>query len=201
MADAEETAIEFHTRLLSEGVAVKDGFLSQNGIRRLTDCAELRHARGGFTAARIGGHRQLHRPEIRGDSICWLDAPLQDAEQTLLDDLEVLRLELNREGLLGLFDLELHYARYPPGAGYARHVDQPRGSGGRRVSLIVYLNEGWRPQDGGELRVFDPAGGHRDIAPAGGRLVCFMTDGLEHAVQSTRRDRLSVTGWFRHRDR
>jgi SM-20-related protein len=111
-----------------------------------------------------------------------------------------LRLELNAHALLGLFELELHYAWYPPGAGYERHVDQPQGRVQRLVSLVLYLNEGWAPEAGGELRIFDAAGGHRDIAPVAGRLVCFLTPGREHAVLPTQRDRLSVSGWFRARD-
>ncbi len=165
------------------------------------ECARLRRARGDFAAGRIGKDRTLQRrEEIRGDSICWITPPLFPAELSLLGDLELLRLQLNREALLGLFELELHYAWYPPGAGYARHVDQPVGRAQRRVSLVLYLNEHWRPEAGGELRLFDANGGSRDIAPIAGRLVCFLTSEREHAVLPTRQNRLSVTGWLRARD-
>jgi SM-20-related protein len=116
-----------------------------------------------------------------------------------LREFEQLRLELNRRAYLGLFDLELHYAWYPPGAGYQRHVDQPHGRAQRRVSVLLYLNEAWTPAAGGELRMFDAAG-HRDIEPVAGRLVCFLTANREHAVLPTQRDRLSISGWFRARD-
>jgi SM-20-related protein len=182
-----------------DGISVRDEFLTPLQIRALRDCAQLRRQRGDFDAARIGSNRSLQRrEEIRGDSICWITAPLFPAEQTLSEGLERLRLELNRESMLGLFELELHYAWYPPGAGYARHVDQPRGRTQRQVSLVLYLNEGWTPAAGGVLRMFDAAG-HRDIEPIAGRLVCFLTPGREHAVLPTHRDRLSVSGWFRAR--
>lgn len=184
-----------------DGISVRDQFLAPSQIRALADCARLRQARGDFGAARIGsGPRLQHREDIRGDSICWITPPLWPAEQTLLEELERLRLELNRDALLGLFELELHYAWYPPGAGYARHVDQPLGRAQRRVSLVLYLNEDWTPAAGGELRIFDAADGHRDIEPTAGRLVCFLTTGREHAVLPTQRDRLSISGWFRTRD-
>jgi SM-20-related protein len=184
-----------------DGISVRDQFLAPSQIRALADCARLRRARGDFQAARIGSDRSLQRREdIRGDSICWIAPPLWPAEQALLGELERLRLELNREAWLGLFELELHYAWYPPGAGYARHVDQPQGRAPRRVSLVLYLNEDWTPAAGGELRIFDAADGHRDIEPMAGRLVCFLTPGREHAVLPTQRDRLSVSGWFRARD-
>jgi SM-20-related protein len=167
------------------------------------ECAQLRRERGDFVAARIGSERDRslqRREEIRGDSTCWIIPPLLPAEDTLLEDLERLRLELNAQAMLGLFELELHYAWYPPGAGYARHVDQPRGSSQRRVSLVLYLNEDWSPAAGGELRIFDAAGRHRDIEPIAGRLVCFLTPGREHAVLATQQDRLSISGWFRARE-
>jgi SM-20-related protein len=183
-----------------DGISVRDRFLAPSQIRALVDCARLRRARGDFDAARIGSGRRLQRREdIRGDSICWIAPPLWPAEQTLLEELERLRLELNRGAMLGLFELELHYAWYPPGAGYARHVDQPQGRAQRRVSLVLYLNEDWTPAAGGELRIFDAADGHRDIEPMAGRLVCFLTPGCEHAVLPTQCDRLSVSGWFRAR--
>jgi SM-20-related protein len=183
------------------GVSIRDQFLAPAQIRSLAQCAHERRARRGFDLARIGRGRSLQRrEEIRGDSICWITPPLLPAEHALLEELEHLRLELNREALLGLFELELHYAWYPPGAGYARHVDQPKGSTQRQVSLILYLNERWTPAAGGELRIFDAAGRHRDIEPIAGRLVHFLTPGREHAVLPTQRDRLSISGWFRTRD-
>ncbi len=138
-------------------------------------------------------------PVVRGDRTCWLGEPLLAAEQALLLEFERLRLELNRSLFLGLFDLEVHYAWYAPGAGYARHVDQPHGRSDRRVSLILYLNENWDELAGGELQLYDASGGCRQIEPLAGRLVCFLTAGREHAVRPARRDRFSVTGWFRAR--
>ncbi len=189
------------TGLKVDGISVRDQFLAPSQIRALADCARLRRARGDFDAARIGSGRSLQRREdIRGDSTCWIAPPLWPAEQALLGELERLRLELNREAMLGLFELELHYAWYSPGAGYARHVDQPQGRAQRRVSLVLYLNQDWMPAAGGELRIFDAADGHRDIEPIAGRLVYFLTPGREHAVLPTQRERLSVSGWFRTRD-
>jgi SM-20-related protein len=92
----------------------------------------------------------------------------------------------------------MHYAWYPPGAGYARHVDQLQGREDRVVSVVLYLNESWVPVDGGQLRLFDGQLA-RDVEPLAGRLVGFVTAGREHAVLPTRKERLSLTGWFRRR--
>jgi SM-20-related protein len=189
-----------HIELFSQGFAVQDLFLSPNRVAELLVSMQERRGRGEFSAARIGAESRLRRlEEVRGDFTCWIAPPLLSAEQHLLADLEQLRLQLNAEGQLGLFDLELHYANYPPGASYARHVDQPLGREQRVLSFALYLNTEWLPADGGELRLFMPDGTYRDIAPIGGRLVYFLTAGREHAVLCTQRARSSITGWFRRR--
>jgi SM-20-related protein len=187
--------------LSAAGISVADGYLDLARVRALHDCLCERRNRGDFRAARIGRGKTLQQNlNVRGDEICWLEEPLLTAERELLLDLEQLRLQLNRELYLGLFELELHYAWYPPGRGYARHVDQSSGSSARRLSLILYLNEGWPSEAGGELELYDAQGGCRRIEPLAGRLVCFLTEGREHAVLAAHQDRFSVTGWFRGRE-
>ncbi len=191
--------------LSATGIAVQDGYLDAARVRALRECLQERRDRGDFAAARIGRDATLqNNPAVRGDRTCWLSEPLYPAERDLMAALEQLRAQLNRDLYLGLFELELHYAWYPPGAGYARHVDQPRGSDARRLSLILYLNEAWQAGDGGELTLYGGAlaGGAdaaRQLEPLAGRLVCFLTQGREHAVLAASRDRYSLSGWYRAR--
>jgi SM-20-related protein len=116
--------------------------------------------------------------------------------------LESLRLTLNRELQLGLFDLEAHFARYPAGAFYRRHRDRPHGRRARVISCVLYLNRGWEVSDGGELRLYldqSEEGAYRDIPAQAGSLVCFFSDRFWHEVLPTRRERWSLTGWFLRR--
>jgi SM-20-related protein len=196
-ADRPSYADDLLDSLCGDGIAVRDGFLAPAHVKALNACAATRRERGDFVPARIGAGRSLQRrDDVRGDSICWLDEPLFPAEQALTALLETIRRSLNEALYLGLGELEQHYARYPPGSGYGRHVDQPRGNGARRLSSVVYLNENWRETDGGLLRCRADGGELRDIAPLGGRLVLFRTEGREHEVLCTSRERLSITGWF-----
>ncbi len=200
-AAAAAAAPHIAARLLADGLVIHDDYLDAVETRAIADCARRRYDRGEFAPAGIGpAGGALRREDLRGDSTCWLAAPLTEAEAQLLAAFEALRLAVNRDGLMGLFDLEMHYSRYPPGAQYARHVDQPQGHGQRRVSVVLYLNANWPADAGGALRVFDADAAHRDIQPIGGRLVCFCSAGREHAVRPARSVRLALSGWFRTRE-
>jgi SM-20-related protein len=162
-------------------------------------CLEL-DAAGALRPARIGrGAAERRAADVRGDFIAWLDAPADDAERELVARLDDLRERLNRELMTGLVDFEGHFARYPAGAGYARHIDRLSGSDVRVLSAVLYLNDAWSDADGGELRVHLPQGGAREVPPRGGTLVVFRSERFEHEVLPARRERLSFTGWFRRR--
>ncbi len=188
------------TDLSGGGVSIRDQFVSAAEVFALRECAQARAARGEFAPGRVGGPgAEQRRDEIRGDFTCWLSEPLLPPERCLTQRMEALRLQLNRDAFLGLFELELHYARYPAGAAYSRHVDQPLGSTQRKLSLVLYLNPEWRTKDGGVLRIHNADDGFVDVEPIAGRLVCFLTPGREHEVLQAHGERLSISGWFRGR--
>jgi SM-20-related protein len=182
------------------GIAVVPSFLDESLVAALRRQARERDARGEFLAAGTGrGAGLAHRLEARGDRIAWIDAaPADAAESAFLASLDRVRLEVNRALAIGAFELEAHYAIYPPGAGYVRHRDRFRDDDARVLSLVAYLNDGWREADGGALRV-QVARGERDILPTGGTLVAFLSDATEHEVLPARRERLAIAAWFRRR--
>jgi SM-20-related protein len=186
--------------LRAGGISIRDQFASAAEVLALRECARARESRGAFAPARVGREgKERRRDHIRGDFTCWLNEPLLPPERLLMQRMEELRLELNRDAFLGLFELELHYARYPAGAAYSRHVDQPQGSTQRKLSLVLYLNPGWQCADGGVLRIHNADDDFVDVEPIAGRLVCFLTPGREHEVLQAGRERLSISGWFRGR--
>jgi SM-20-related protein len=165
------------------------------------ECAAM-HAAGGFHAAGVGRGQALIRSELRGDHVAWVDAAAAGPVlKEVLARLEALRLEVNQALFLGLFDLEAHFAVYPPGAGYQRHLDRFRDDDHRALTIILYLNEpDWSAEDGGQLRFWpDPETTPREIPPQGGTLVVFLSDRYWHEVLPTTRPRYSLTGWFRRR--
>ncbi|MNP51674.1 hypothetical protein D3C76_1460150 [compost metagenome] len=67
------------------------------------------------------------------------------------------------------------------------------------VSAVVYLNEGWLPTYGGQLRMYLEDDHVYDVEPVGGCLVVFLSGEVPHEVLPATRERLSLTGWFRRR--
>jgi SM-20-related protein len=154
---------------------------------------------GAFHAAGIGRQddHQLN-PFVRQDAVRWLDAA-HPVPAAYLAWAESLRLGLNRRLFLGLFDYEAHYAFYPPGGFYRRHLDAFRGRTNRVVTTVLYLNPNWQPGHGGELVLYAPDddGVLETVAPAYGTLVVFLSEDFPHQVLPTRRARHSIAGWFR----
>jgi SM-20-related protein len=206
---------------------VRDGFVddalvreARGDIDQLAETERLRPA--GFSR----GVNFRIEDQVRGDLITWLDPDQIDPDQLDPDQLdpdqldpdqlgaddaspglakvharfEALRAELNEAAYLGLDYFEVQIAQYPgAGAGYDRHVDAFPGSANRRVTAILYLNQGWTPEQGGVLRAWMPDGEVIEVEPVAGRLVVFMSDKVPHQVMPTFAPRCAVTAWYRHR--
>lgn len=180
------------------GLAMVDGLLPVDVLRTLlAEAEQLQHA-DGFQPANIGrGPAQQRISEVRGDGILWLEKEtLTPAQKQYFNFLESLREHLSSYFRIALPWFECHLASYPVGSFYTRHVDQFQGTNNRIFSVILYLNEDWKPENGGQLRVYLDDG-TEDILPHMGRFVCFRSDLVEHEVIRTERTRFSITGWLR----
>ncbi len=192
--------------LETRGWCVIKDFLDPGPWRAMATEARELNAEGAFRQAGVGRKETfMVRPEIRNDRVSWIDPQSPTRLQAqYLARLERLRLRINRELKLGLFGFESHFAVYPVNCFYRRHLDKFKGAGPRVVSCILYLNDAWESDDGGELRIYLPLAGETggpletyiDVLPEGGSLVVFLSAEFEHEVLPARRERLSVTGWF-----
>jgi SM-20-related protein len=188
--------------IAEHGYAIAPGFLDARLVAALRSQSLRLEREDRFAAAAIGrGAQRIERSAIRGDRICWLDPMSRvSAERLLQKKLEALRLAANRALQLGLFDFEGHYSIYRAGEGYARHLDRFQDNDARVLSLVVYLNDRWRAEDGGMLRLHPPNSETIDVMPEGGALAVFLSDRIAHQVLPANRPRLSIAGWFRRRD-
>lgn len=186
--------------LSDDGFAVERGFVEDTDVAILADDARCHDVEGDFAPAAVGhGASRFQRSGVRGDRIRWIDAQAATSPQAkMLAAFDSLRRTLNASLFTGLRDFECHYAIYPTGAAYERHLDCFRDDDARAVSCVLYLNTGWTADDGGSLRIYTDRG-PRDVPPVGGTLVCFLSDRFEHEVLPARRERVALTGWFKRR--
>jgi SM-20-related protein len=184
------------------GYCIVHGFMGASAVAALAAECRALDAQSKLLPAAVGrGGSRRREPAIRGDRTLWFErhAPTP-AQARYWERLDALRLALNRALLLGLDELEAHYAVYPPGKSYARHRDRFRDDDARVVSSVLYLNTEWNDADGGALRIHLPAGGpaeHVDVPPLGGTLALFLSAEFEHEVLPATRERVSIAGWFR----
>jgi SM-20-related protein len=191
--------------LAEKSWTVQNNWLPPEQAKELRLWAERARAEGRFRPAGIGAHGE-RQEKIRGDRILWVTPDLSPLLHGIWQKYEDLRVGLNRELYLGLDHFELHLAVYEPGEFYQAHLDQQRQgtvlSGSRLISSVLYLNPDWTAEDEGELLILDPSEPSRvreKIAPLGGRLLLFRSDTVLHEVRAPRRERWSLTGWFRRR--
>jgi SM-20-related protein len=184
--------------LATDGWCALTDFLPAAPTRALADeCQTLQRAQQ-LRPARVGLARASMA--LRGDQTHWFEpTALSEPQRVFAERIDALRHALNQRLLLGLVESEAHYAMYPRGAGYARHLDCLRGSDARVLSTVFYLNADWHEREGGALRLYLADGSHRDIYPRGGTLAMFLSAQFEHEVLPATRERLSIACWLRQR--
>lgn len=191
--------------LLADKYAVADGFFNSDEIDALQDSLRKKYEGQGFKKSAIGNQANEKVVDaVRGDYILWLDEATADAaEQRYFDKINDFVQYLNRTCYLGITDKEFHYAVYPEGTFYKRHLDTFQNDSRRKLSIVCYLNdEDWRPEFGGELTIYFDENGketEKNIYPLKGRLVIFESQLLEHEVKPVKQQRLSITGWLKSR--
>jgi SM-20-related protein len=192
--------------IYSNSYVVVDNFVDEAFRKALLKEQTNLLNQGQFKKAAVGkGDQKQVRTEIRSDEVLWMDpTALSPLQAIFWEKIEELKQVLNRRCFLGLKSFEGHFARYPIGSFYKRHVDQFHAVPHRIVTVILYLNESWTEADGGQLRMYFPQedGSERveDVLPLGGRLVVFLSEEIPHEVLPTQKERISITGWLRNID-
>lgn len=197
-----------HATLIDElaksGYVIADGVLVPDEVSALATEALSLSQNGALKPAGIGKQASaVLDPTLRGDAIQWLDETQPSpAQQAYFQLMHGIREGCNRHLYLNLVELETHFAVYPPGARYTRHLDQFHRSGARKISSILYLNPDWQARYGGQLRLYlegEQPEPYLDVDPIGGRLVLFDASCFYHEVLPATQPRVSLTGWFRTR--
>jgi SM-20-related protein len=187
--------------LLNQQFSIVDDFFSETETTSLRDSLLSKHQEDEFKKAAIGNqfNEQIIK-SIRGDFISWIDENnANQAESLFFGKVEDFVQYMNRTCFLGIQDKEFHYALYPEGTFYKKHLDTFQNDSRRKLSIVCYLNEeDWKEEFGGELVIYKE---NEDIAilPMKGRVVIFESQVLEHEVKPVKKERLSITGWLKTR--
>lgn len=187
--------------LCAKGYHVIDNFLPQKDYEALVNKATHLDEHGLYQQARIGSQNDLQQNEqIRTDSIYWIDDTSEEpCTQAYFNTVNALARHLNHSLFLSLSEFETHFASYPPGTFYKKHVDQFKATKNRKISCVYYLNSQWSESFGGALRVYNQ---QNELIihtlPIGNRFICFNSE-LPHEVCLTQQTRYSITGWLKTR--
>lgn len=189
---------ELISGFLEERVGISNQFLNlelaaglRSNLLQLCENDEMKMAGIG------ADHLLTKDSSIRRDKIFWLDKSYDDAyELAFFELIDQFVDYLNRTCFTGIKSYEFHYALYEEGAFYKPHKDRFKTDDGRAFSMIMYLNENWRAENGGELKLYLEAG-TQIISPRNQTCVFFKSDEIEHEVLLSHFPRMSVTGWLK----
>jgi SM-20-related protein len=194
--------------LVSQGYCIVGDALPAVLLKQLLSHLNQLHD-SDLKVAGIGRQTDFQVQEnIRSDKIHWIQ-PNTETTAEFLQWMEALRVGINRRLFMGLFDYESHFAYYPVGAFYKKHLDAFRGNrtqgqSNRVLSTVLYLNEAWQSGDGGELLLYADGDANDNnskvietLLPEFGRMVIFLSEKFPHEVLPAQRERKSIAGWFR----
>jgi SM-20-related protein len=188
--------------LMEHKYSIADSFFTKEEVLALRESLQRKYEEDAFKKSAIGNQsKEKVIGEVRGDFILWLDESNVDgAEGTFFSRINDFINYLNRTCFMGITDKEFHYAVYPEGTFYKRHLDTFQNDSRRKLSIVCYLNdEDWKPEYGGELAIYFENQPPLDIYPLQGRMVIFESQVLEHEVKPVKKKRLSITGWLKTR--
>lgn len=191
-------------QLEESGFYTRDAFLDTETVLNWKQYAEKLDQQNDFRDSSIGkkGH-EVKNATIRSDKILWVHE-FTDETEVIGQWLSDFSGELKNYFRLPINDIEAHFAIYPAGSHYEKHIDNGKDVNNRLFTFIFYLNPNWQPGDGGELVIYDPVDSEKEIRrvePRGGTFVLFRSDLFHHEVVSARVPRYTFTGWLRRHAR
>ncbi|API87244.1 2OG-Fe(II) oxygenase [Francisella uliginis] len=182
---------------LNDGYCIIDNWLDISETIFLRSELDKLNQADSFRKSAIGNrlNESLER-SIRNDFIFWLDE--KKYAQSFFTKINGFIEYINKTCFAGIVTKEFHYAIYPQGSFYKKHIDTFQNDDRRTISIVCYLNEVWQPSFGGQLKLYlnDK---NLEIFPTNGKIVLFDSKIIEHEVLPvlTKNKRLSITGWLK----
>jgi SM-20-related protein len=189
--------------LLNQNYSICDNFFDLRLVDSLRDRLKTLHNHSELKKAAIGNKvNESISKAIRRDYIQWIDEQQANpVERLFFEAINTFKNYLNMTCFMGILHQEFHYAIYPEGTFYKKHLDTFQNDDRRKLSMVCYLNDNsWNKTNGGELVIYPENSIEVVIHPLPGRVVIFESQLLEHEVRPVLNDmRLSITGWLKTR--
>ncbi|KAG2500910.1 hypothetical protein HYH03_001669 [Edaphochlamys debaryana] len=196
---------EVAEHLAAKGYAVVDGIFGPALAASLREEVVRLYEQGRMT--------KNHTHLVRDNATSLLEkAHVHEAELSLDSGIQAaapLCTSLNQDLTLGTLlslmlpqltlDTQMIKLQYNSGGGgcFPIHFDSDEQLDGRRVTAIFYLNPGWRPEHGGQLRLYPFPAPPLDLEPLNDRLVLFASTRMPHRVlPATGPPRCCFTIWL-----
>ncbi|WP_291100051.1 MULTISPECIES: 2OG-Fe(II) oxygenase [unclassified Empedobacter] len=192
--------------LSNQKYSISDFFFSTEETKQLREAIIRKENITDFHQAAVGSsvNEQIVK-SIRGDKIRWIDEENKtETEEIFFSKINDFIDYLNLTCYMGIEESEFHYAIYPEGTFYQKHVDAFKNDDRRTLSIVLYLNdEEWKDEFGGQLTLYladeNKVEKELDILPLAGRLAVFDSKTIPHEVKTVNRPRYSITGWLKTR--
>ncbi len=192
--------------LLNQKYSISDFFFSEQETKQLRESIIQQDNNQDFHQAAVGNaqNEQIVK-SVRGDKIRWIDESQQtETEEIFFSKINHLIDYLNQTCYMGIDESEFHYAVYPEGTFYQKHIDAFKNDDRRTLSIVLYLNdEEWKDDFGGQLALYlpkdDGTENELNVLPLAGRLAVFDSKTIPHEVKKVNRPRYSITGWLKTR--
>ncbi|MGV0967172.1 2OG-Fe(II) oxygenase [Empedobacter sp. UBA7248] len=192
--------------LSNQKYSISDFFFSTEETKQLREAIIRKENKKDFHQAAVGSsvNEQIVK-SIRGDKIRWIDEENKtETEEIFFSKINDFIEYLNLTCYMGIEESEFHYAIYPEGTFYQKHVDAFKNDDRRTLSIVLYLNdEEWKDEFGGQLTLYladeNKAEKELNILPLAGRLAVFDSKSIPHEVKTVHRPRYSITGWLKTR--
>jgi SM-20-related protein len=190
------TWMSWFDELADKDFVVVDNFIPEELYQLMSTFFRENDDRDKLRKAGIGSTGEFQvESSVRGDYIYWVDRTRDNQLAPVFDLLDELILNLKQICFLSVSGSEFHFAKYPAGSFYKRHLDQFHNRNNRQITVLIYLNDCWKKGDGGELKLY-LENGDLLVEPLARRLILFKSEAIEHEVLKTRVPRYSFTGWL-----
>lgn len=192
--------------LSNQKYSISDFFFSPEETKQLRESIIQQDNNQDFHQAAVGNaqNEQIVK-SVRGDKIRWIDESQQtETEEIFFSKINHFIDYLNQTCYMGIDESEFHYAVYPEGTFYQKHIDAFKNDDRRTLSIVLYLNdEEWKDDFGGQLALYlpkdDGTENELNVLPLAGRLAVFDSKTIPHEVKKVNRPRYSITGWLKTR--